>query len=208
MPWMPWDRWMRNLEPVISSNIHRIVPVNIRVMSATAGWRQTNRRTRRRRTRYRDTVSSLSALSHALSLASLFAAVSLSSCIKFHQQEDRHGWWVWALSCSVLSFSCCFVCVCFFFPRLLLWFCIGCESGFSVENNRSRYASFLHESVYTLYVFFLWSLLSGVGLWIWFGLVWFFFFGWMGKVLVLELLMWGFTSQRGTSYDDIMYQEF
>jgi hypothetical protein len=56
-----------------------------------------------------------------------------------------------------------------------------------VENNLSRYASCLHESVYTLYVFFLWSLLSGVGLWIWFGLVWFFFV-WMGKDFVLELL--------------------
>ncbi|CAM6020113.1 unnamed protein product, partial [Sphagnum balticum] len=66
---MPWNRWMRNLEPVNTSNIHRIVPANICVMSATAGWRQTDRRIRRGRRRYRDTASSLSALSHALCLA-------------------------------------------------------------------------------------------------------------------------------------------
>jgi hypothetical protein len=56
--------------------------------------------------------------------------------------------------------------------------------------------------------FFLWSLLSGVGLWIWFGLVWFFFCV-DGKGFCFgAYLCEGFISQRGTSYDGGMYQEF
>ncbi len=113
---MPWNRWMRNLEPVNSSNIHRIVPVNICVMSATAGWRQTNRRIRRGRRRYRDTASSLCALSHALSLA----RSSLLYPLFLHQVPSaRRPPWLVSLS-SVLSFSCCF-----FFSFFLLFCCFG-----------------------------------------------------------------------------------
>ncbi len=173
---MPWNRWMRNLEPVNTSNIHWIVPVNICVMSATAGWRQTNRRIRRGRRRYRNTASSLSALSHALSLPrSLLLYPSLLTSSSINKKTAMAGEFE---LCLVLFLFLCFFC----FPLLLLWFCIGCESGFSVENNRSRYAC---TNLCTLFMFFSCGLSCPVSV-CGFGLV--FFFVRMGKHFVLELL--------------------
>jgi hypothetical protein len=77
-----------------------------------------------------------------------------------------------------------------------------------VENNLSRYASCLHESVYTFYVFFLvvsFVRCRSVDL-VWLGLV---FFCVDGKGFCFGAsLCEGFISQRGTSYDGSMYQEF
>jgi hypothetical protein len=78
---------------------------------------------------------------------------------------------------------------------LLFFFPLFCCFGFVLVVNpasiwRTIWADTLPActNLCTLFMFFfLWSLLSGVGLWIWFGLVWFFFV-WMGKDFVLELL--------------------
>lgn len=112
---------------------------------------------------------------------SLFAAVSHSSCIKFHQQENRHGWWVWALSCL--------------FPAALFLFFLPlfCCFGFVLVVNpaslrRTIGADTLPActNLCTLFMFFSCGLSCPVSV-CGFGLVWFFFV-WMGKDFVLELL--------------------
>jgi hypothetical protein len=67
---------------------------------------------------------------------------------------------------------------------VLYWLLIRLLCGEQSEQIRFLLARIC---VHSLCFFFLRSLLSGVGLWIWFGLVWFFFV-WMGKDFVLELI--------------------
>lgn len=149
-------------------------------MSATAGWRQTTRRIRRGRRRYRDTASSLSALPHALSLArSSLLYPSLVASSSINKKTAMAG-----------EFELClvfFLLICFFF------FSLFCCFGFVlVVNPASLWRTIRADTLpactnlCTLFkVFFLWSLLLVCG----FGLAWFgFFFVWMGKDFVLELL--------------------